>query len=351
MKVMTVVGARPQFIKAAPMSRALRRDHREILVHTGQHFDDSMSAVFFRELDIPAPDVHLGAGGGTHAEQTAKMLVGIERILMSEKPDWLLIYGDTNSTVAGALAAAKVHVPIAHVEAGLRSFNRRMPEEVNRVIADRLSSLLLCPNSMAERNLAAEGISQGVHVVGDVMADVLLDAVARADASQVLDRHCLLPRGYLLATVHRAENADDPARLAAILGAFADIARPILFPVHPRTRKAIAAAGLDLPANIRACEPLGYIDLLRALRDADCVLTDSGGLQKEACWLGIPCVTMREETEWMETVEAGWNQLVGAERARIVAAACAPRPTAVAARPVKAAEACVELLVAAIGRG
>lgn len=351
MKVVTVVGARPQFIKAAPMSRALRRHHREILVHTGQHFDDSMSAVFFRELDIPVPDVHLGAGGGTHAEQTSKMLVGIERILMSERPDWLLIYGDTNSTVAGAMAAAKVNVPIAHVESGLRSFNRRMPEEVNRVIADHLSSLLLCPNSMAVRNLAAEGILQGVHVVGDVMADVLLDAMARVDASKVLDRHCLLPRRYMLATVHRAENADDPARLAAILGAFADIARPILFPVHPRTRKAIAAAGLDLPANIRACDPLGYIDLLRALRDADCVLTDSGGLQKEACWLGTPCVTLREETEWVETVEAGWNQLVGAERAKIVAAACAPRPTSSTAMPVRAAEACVRLLVAAISQG
>lgn len=317
MKVVTVVGARPQFIKAAPMSRALRAAHQEILVHTGQHYDDNMSAVFFRELGIPEPDVHLGAGGGGHAEQTAKMLVGIEQVLLRERPDWLLIYGDTNSTVAGALAAAKVHVPIAHVEAGLRSFNRRMPEEVNRVIADHLSALLLCPSEVSVRNLAAEGITGGVHVVGDVMADALLDAAARADASDVLARHGLKSRGYLLATVHRAENTDDPARLGAILGAFGDIDRTILFPVHPRTRSAIARAGLALPANVRVCDPLGYLDLVRALRDADLVLTDSGGLQKEAYWLAVPCVTLRDETEWVETVETGWNRVVGADRTAI----------------------------------
>lgn len=328
MKIVTVVGARPQFIKAAPMSRALRAEHREILIHTGQHYDDSMSAVFFRELGIPEPDVHLGAGGGSHAEQTARMLPGIERVLLDEKPDWLLIYGDTNSTVAGALAAAKVHVPIAHVEAGLRSFNRRMPEEVNRVVADHLSTLLLCPSDVAVRNLAAEGVTKGVHDVGDVMADALFDAAARADASDVLARHGLTPRGYCLATVHRADNTDDPARLAAILAAFADLARPILFPIHPRTRKAVAAAGLTLPGNVIACDPLGYLDLVRALRDADLTLTDSGGLQKEACWLRVPCVTLRDETEWVETVELGWNRLAGADRQRIVAAiAAAGRPS------------------------
>lgn len=316
-------------------------------MHTGQHYDENMSALFFRELEIPAPDVHLGAGGGTHAEQTAKMLVGIERILASERPDWLLIYGDTNSTVAGALAAAKVHVPIAHVESGLRSFNRRMPEEVNRVVADHLSTLLLCPNATAQRNLAAEGVVQGVHVVGDVMADALLDALARVDCSRVLDRHDLIPRGYLLATVHRAENTDDPVRLRAILGAFADIGRPILFPVHPRTQRAMSGAGLETPDNVRVCQPLGYIDLLRALRDADCVLTDSGGLQKEAFWLGVPCVTLRDETEWVETVETGWNRLAGADRERIVSAVTAHRPSAGADGPVRAADNCVELLVAA----
>ena len=321
MKIVTIVGARPQFIKAAPMSRALRAVHREILVHTGQHYDDNMSAVFFRELGIPEPDVHLGAGGGGHAEQTAKMLTGIETVLLAEKPDWLLIYGDTNSTLAGALAAAKVHVPIAHVEAGLRSFNRRMPEEVNRVVADHLSSLLLCPGEGAAKNLATEGITRGVHVVGDVMADALLEAAARADASDVLARHGLQPRQYLLATVHRADNTDDPVRLAAILGAFADIGRPILFPLHPRTRAAMARHGLALPANVRACDPLGYLDMVRAVRDADLVLTDSGGLQKEAYWLSVPCVTLREQTEWTETVASGWNTLVGADRGRIRAAA------------------------------
>jgi UDP-GlcNAc3NAcA epimerase len=336
MKIVTVVGARPQFIKAAPMSRALRAAHREILIHTGQHYDDDMSAVFFRELGIPDPDVHLGAGGGGHAEQTAKMLTGIERVLLDEKPDWLLIYGDTNSTLAGALAASKVHIPIAHVEAGLRSFNRRMPEEINRVVADHLATLLLCPGDGAARNLANEGITRGVHVVGDVMADALLDAAARADASDVLVRHGLEPRRYLLATVHRADNTDDPVRLSAILGAFADIGRTILFPLHPRTRGAIARAGLALPDNIRACSPLGYLDMVRALRDADLVLTDSGGLQKEACWLGVPCITLREETEWVETVESGWNRLAGADRSLIVAALRAPRPSA---RPIIAADA------------
>ncbi len=320
MNIVTVVGARPQFIKAAPLSRALRAQHREILIHTGQHYDDSMSAVFFRELGLPEPDVHLAAGGGSHAEQTAQMLTGIETVLLAEKPDWLLIYGDTNSTLAGALAAAKLHVPIAHVEAGLRSFNRRMPEEVNRVVADHLATLLLCPSDTAVANLTREGLSNGVHVVGDIMADALHEAAARADASTVLAQHGLQARGYLLATVHRAENTDDPARLAAILAAFRDLDRLILFPIHPRTRKALAAAGLELPPRVRACEPLGHLDLVRALRDADLVLTDSGGLQKEACWLGVPCVTLRDETEWIETVQTGWNQLVGADRTRITSA-------------------------------
>lgn len=317
MKIVTIVGARPQFIKAAPLSRELRKRHREILLHTGQHYDENMSAVFFRDLGIPEPDVHLNAGGGSHGEQTAKILAGIEQVLQNEQPDWVLIYGDTNSTLAGALAAAKLHIPIAHVEAGLRSFNRRMPEEINRVVADHLSSLLLCPSEVAANNLATEGITKGVHVVGDVMADALLAAAARADNSKVLERYKLKPQGYLLATVHRAENTDDPTRLSAILGAFADIARPILFPIHPRTRKVIANAGLNLPANVLACEPLGYLDLVRALRDAEFALTDSGGLQKEAYWLSVPCITLRDETEWVETVEAGWNILAGANRSTI----------------------------------
>lgn len=328
MKLVTVVGARPQFIKAAPLSRVLRKHHKEVLLHTGQHYDDNMSAIFFRDLGIPEPDVHLDAGGGSHAEQTAKMLVGIEQVLQDKKPDCILIYGDTNSTLAGALAAAKTHIPIAHVEAGLRSFNRRMPEELNRVVADHLSSVLLCPSEVAASNLANEGVTTGVHVVGDVMADALLAAAAQADDSSVLDRYRLKPRDYLLATVHRAENTDDPARLSAILNAFTDLARPILFPLHPRTRKVMANAGLNLPANVLACEPLGYLDVVRALRDAEFALTDSGGLQKEAYWLSVPCVTLRDETEWVETVEAGWNILAGANRFAIVQGVAAfNRPT------------------------
>jgi len=331
LKIVTVVGARPQFVKAAPMSRALRPRHHEILVHTGQHYDDNMSASFFRDLDIPEPDIDLGAGSGSHAEQTARMLTGIEQILLSEKPDWLIVYGDTNSTVAGALAAAKVHVPVAHVEAGLRSFNRRMPEEINRVVTDHLSALLLCPSEVAARNLAAEGITSGVEIVGDIMADTLLGAAARADQSEILARHGLEPRAYYLATVHRPENTDAPVRLAAIMSAFADLGRPILFPTHPRTQKALAAQGIEVPGNVRVCDPLGYLDMVRAMRDAAAILTDSGGMQKEAYWLSVPCVTLRDETEWVETIETGWNVLVGADSRRIAeAAAEPPRP---AARP------------------
>lgn len=316
-----MVGARPQFIKAAPVSRAIREKHREYLVHTGQHYDDNMSGVFFRELGIPAPDAHLGAGGGSHASQTAAMLMGIETVLQRERPDWVLVYGDTNSTLAGALAAAKLHIPVAHVEAGLRSFNRRMPEEINRVVADHLSSLMFCPSEVSQRHLADEGIIDGVHVVGDVMADALLSTASLADASEVLERHGLVQGGYLLATIHRAENTDDPDRLGGILRAFGAINRRILLPLHPRTGKAIERSGLVVPPNICLAGPLGYLDLVRALRDADAVMTDSGGLQKEAYWLGTPCITLRGETEWVETVEGGWNRLVGADEERIVFAA------------------------------
>lgn len=318
MKIVSIVGARPQFIKAAPLSRELRKHHTEILLHTGQHYDENMSAVFFDELGIPQPDVHLNAGGGSHGEQTAKMLAGIEKVLQKEKPDWLLIYGDTNSTLAGALAAAKLHVPVAHVEAGLRSFNRYMPEEINRVVADHLSCLLFCPSVLAADNLANEGIAKGVHVVGDVMADALMSAADRAYESTVLKKLKIKSHSYMLATVHRAENTDDPKRLSAILNAFADIGRTILFPIHPRTRKVLANASMALPTNVLACEPLGYLDLVSALRDAAFVLTDSGGLQKEAYWLSVPCITLRDETEWVETVETGWNVLAGANRSRIV---------------------------------
>ncbi len=323
MKIVTVVGARPQFIKAAPVSRRLRQRATEVLVHTGQHYDDNMSAVFFRELDLPEPDYHLGVGSGAHGAQTGQMLARIEEVLLQEKPDWLLIYGDTNSTLAGALAAAKLHIPVAHVEAGLRSFNRRMPEELNRLIADRLSDLLLCPSQTAVDHLAAEGLTAGVHLVGDVMADALDEAVARARSeSTVLDRFGLQAGRYLLTTVHRAENTNDLARLRSILAAFAALNETIIFPVHPRTRAVLEQLdSAPRPPHLRLIDPLGYLDLARLAGSARLILTDSGGLQKEAYWLGVPCVTLRDETEWVETVQTGWNVLTGAETDAIVQAA------------------------------
>lgn len=322
MKVVTIVGARPQFIKAAPVCRELRKAHREVLVHTGQHYDDAMSAVFFRELDIPEPDYNLGVGSGTHGEQTGEMLKRIEAVLLTERPDWVLVYGDTNSTLAGALAAAKLHIPVAHVEAGLRSFNRNMPEEINRVLTDHVSTLLFCPTQTAVDNLAREGITEGVHLVGDVMYEALLWAAERARAqSTILERLGLSEKGYLLATVHRAENTDDPARLQAILDAFRVIDEPIVFPVHPRTQARLSVLGFDLNVpHLQLIPPVGYLDMVRLEQAARAILTDSGGIQKEAYWLGVPCITLRDETEWVETVTAGANVLVGADTARIVAA-------------------------------
>jgi UDP-GlcNAc3NAcA epimerase len=322
MKIVSVVGARPQFVKAAAVSRRLRERHEEILVHTGQHYDYEMSGIFFDGLDIPAPDVNLAVGSGSHAAQTGGMLVGIEKVLRVERPHWLLIYGDTNSTLAGALSASKLGVRVAHVEAGLRSFNRSMPEEVNRVIADHLSTLLLCPSDTAVRNLKAEGISQGVHLVGDVMLDVLTWARQQIAAKPrtVLNRLGLTERGFFLATVHRSENTDDAARLAGILSGFNALDEPIVFPVHPRARKALSSTDCELRPHIQLIDPVGYLDMVALTSSARMVLTDSGGLQKEAYWLGTPCVTLRDETEWVETVQAQWNVLVGSDAGRIVAA-------------------------------
>jgi UDP-GlcNAc3NAcA epimerase len=318
LRIVSVIGARPQFIKAAMVSRALRRRHIEVLVHTGQHYDANMSAIFFNELDIPAPDVNLEVGSGPHGEQTGAMLAGIEQVLLRERPVWVLVYGDTNSTLAGALAAAKLGIPVAHVEAGLRSFNRAMPEEINRVVADHLSTALFCPSQTAVDNLAGEGITRGVHLVGDVMADALAFAVERAQSrSTILARLGIADRGYLLVTVHRAENTDDPSRLGRILAALDALQEPVFFPVHPRTRKAIEALGHRPAPHVRLLEPLGYLDMVRLEQSARMILTDSGGVQKEAYWLGVPCLTLRHETEWVETVQAGWNILVGAEIDRI----------------------------------
>jgi len=328
LKVVTVVGARPQFIKAAAVSRAIRNDAgvqvREVIVHTGQHFDDNMSQVFFDELEIPAPDYSLAVSGGGHGEMTGRMLEGVERVLMSERPDWVLVYGDTNSTLAGALAAVKLHIPVAHVEAGLRSFNRRMPEEINRIVADRISTLLFCPTKTAVRHLQSEGITEGVHQCGDVMFDVSLFYRERArDRSCVLRSLGVEGRRFALATCHRAENADDPARLSAIVSALHDISleMPVVLPLHPRTKGRISEFGLsDRLANVRLVEPQPFLDMIALEQAAAVILTDSGGVQKEAFFFGVPCVTLRDETEWVETVEAGVNVLAGADRSRIVSA-------------------------------
>ena len=331
MHILTIVGARPQFIKAAAVSRAIRRHNaasggapiQEVLVHTGQHYDENMSQVFFDELNIPHPDYNLGVGSLSHGAQTGRMLEAIEQVLLVEKPDCVLVYGDTNSTLAGALAAAKLHIPVAHVEAGLRSFNRRMPEEINRVLTDHVSRLLFCPTETAVRNLAAEGIGSGVHQVGDVMCDALRHNKELAENRiDVLSQFGVQPKQYLLATVHWPSNTDDEARLAAILRAFRQIGDPILWPLHPRTRKALAANdALLVPDSVRMLDPVSYLEMLQLEANARCILTDSGGIQKEAYLLGVPCVTLRDDTEWVETVDAGWNKLVGADTELIVAAA------------------------------
>jgi UDP-GlcNAc3NAcA epimerase len=327
--VLTVVGARPQFVKAAAVSRCLRVRHREVLVHTGQHYDEEMSDVFFRELELPHPDEHLGVGSGTHAEQTAKMLIGIEAVMTRVRPDLALVYGDTNSTLAGALAAAKLAVPIAHVEAGMRSFNRRMPEEINRVLTDKMSSLLFCSSESAAGNLRAEGITAGVHMVGDVMADVLRTAMSNGHwQSSIAGTLGLEARRYVLATIHRAANTDDPNRLESLIAALGRTPDAVVLPLHPRTRKSLAAGGIETPSNVRMIDPVGYGDMTALIASARVVVTDSGGVQKEAYWLAVPCVTLRDETEWIETVETGWNQLVSADADRVAdAIAGAGRPS------------------------
>lgn len=313
MKILTIVGARPQFIKAAPVSRVIHStpDLAEVMVHTGQHFDAEMSDVFFQELDIPAPAYHLGINGGGHGEMTGRMLAGLEPIMQSEQPDVVLVYGDTNSTLAGALAAAKLHFPVAHVEAGLRSFNRRMPEEINRVIADHLSTWLFCPTRAAIENLAKEGVSRSVYHVGDVMFDATLhirDLARRR--SRILDELQLKDGAYALATVHRAENTDEPARLREVVNWLQERAndRPVILPLHPRTRICAEANKIDFE-GLLVCKPVGYLDMARLLYGAVAVYTDSGGVQKEAYFYRKPCVTLREETEWVETIACGWNRL------------------------------------------
>lgn len=324
MKILTILGARPQFIKSAPVSKALRVSNcTEFLVHTGQHYDYAMSQIFFDEMRIPQPNINLAIGSGLHGQQTGQMLIGIEKILLEQKPDWVLVYGDTNSTLAGALAAVKLQIPVAHVEAGLRSFNRSMPEEHNRVLTDHCSTLLFCPTANAVDLLANEGIKQGVHLVGDTMYDAILQfkEIARK-RSTILQTLTLEPKQYYLATIHRPYNTDVPTNLGEILTAFTQLDYPVVFPVHPRTRQKIAELGINLPellsSNLRLIDPIGYLDMLMLEENAYKILTDSGGIQKEAYFLGVPCITLRPETEWLETVETGWNTLVAIEAEQIV---------------------------------
>jgi UDP-GlcNAc3NAcA epimerase len=323
------VGARPQFIKCAPVSREIREEHKEILVHTGQHYDPEMSDVFFEELQIPRPDYNLDVGSGSHGKQTGEILEKVEDVLIREKPDLVLVYGDTNSTLAGALASVKLHIPVVHVEAGLRSFDRTMPEEINRILTDHISDLLFCPTKTAVNNLRNEGIIKGVHLVGDVMADALeFNMKIAEERSHVLDRLGVAPKQYLVLTVHRPSNTDSRVHMETIIGALGDSRIPVVFPVHPRTRKYLEDYGMweRLPANFMVTEPLGYLDMIRSMGSAKKIVTDSGGIQKEAYMLGVPCVTLRENTEWVETLHGGWNNLVGADREKILTALNKPLP-------------------------
>ncbi len=336
MKIVTVVGARPQFIKAAAVSRAIQKSKKTVeekWVHTGQHYDYRMDRVFFEELEIPEPHYHLGVGSGSHGRQTGVMLERIETVLQKERPEVVLVYGDTNSTLAGALAASKLNIPIAHVEAGLRSYNRRMPEEINRLLTDHLSTFLFCPTAQAVKNLSREGIQNGkekiVENVGDVMYDSILyySKIAEEKSTILKDLGFFTPNSklrtpsYYLATLHRAENTDDPIKLKSILKALNLIAKevPVILPLHPRTKKMIALHHLSGEANyIRIIDPISYLNMLALERNAKAILTDSGGVQKEAYWFRVPCITLREETEWVETVRSGWNVLVGSNTRKVI---------------------------------
>jgi UDP-GlcNAc3NAcA epimerase len=328
MRFASIVGARPQFIKVAAVSEILRQQHEELLIHTGQHYDYALSAQFFEELAIPAPDYHLECGSGTRGAQTARMLESIEQVLLKERIDWVIVYGDTNSTLAGALAAAKLHIPVAHIEAGLRSFNRTMPEEINRIVTDHLSDRLFCPTETARDQLSREGITQDVDVVGDVMYDALLRVQPRLDdrINTLLPRLRINGQAYVLATVHRAANTDNRAAMEAIAYTLNRIEMPVIFPVHPRTRACLQRYNFQWKKHVQLIEPVGYLDMLALERCAYRILTDSGGVQKEAFFLGVPCITLRDETEWVETVQTGWNTLAGTDEGSILKAIAQPKP-------------------------
>ena len=320
MKIASIIGTRPNFIKAALVSSEVRKEFKEVLIHTGQHYDYEMDKIFFDELNIPTPDYHLGVGSGSHSYQTGEMLKRIEEVLIKEEPDIVLVYGDTNSTLAGALAAVKLHIKVGHVEAGLRSFDRRMPEEINRILTDHCSDLLFCPTKTAVENLKREGITRGVYLTGDVMVDTLKENINIAEKkSKVLKKLDLQRKSYYLATVHRAENTDNFNRLKNIVDAFCKIEN-LVFPCHPRTERSLKKFGLwdMLQSTVNIIKPVGYLDMLVLEKNAYKILTDSGGVQKEAYILKVPCVTLRENTEWVETVEDGWNVLIGADREMII---------------------------------
>ncbi len=319
MKILTVIGARPQFIKAAAVSNVLRKSFTEIIVHTGQHYDPNMSDVFFEELSIPKPNFHLEIGSGNHGSQTGAMLIEIEKVILSEKPDFVLVYGDTNSTLAGALAASKLLIPVIHVEAGLRSFNKAMPEEQNRIATDHLSDILFVPTQTAINNLKNEGITSGVVNIGDVMYDAILHFTPIAkQKSRILEKLKLESNTYSLCTIHRAENTNDINRLKNICEALNESGKTIVLPLHPRTLKYLGEYGIHLSDRIKVIDPVGYLDMLQLEFNASKIITDSGGVQKEAYFMHKPCITMRDQTEWIETVEAGWNVIVGADKNKIV---------------------------------
>ena len=321
MKIVSVVGARPEFIQATPVSRALREHHQEVLVHTGQHYDYLMCQVFLDELGTPSPDYNLEVGSSSHARQTAEILMRLEEVLIKEHPDLVMVRGDTNSTLGGALAASKLHIPVAHIEAGERSFDRRMPEEVNRIVVDWLANLHFCASRLAVQRLATEGITNSAKWVGDVMLDAMLQNLPLARRkSSVLSRLDLAPGNYALVTVHRADTTTNPFRLGGIVEALNSVSETIVFPMHPRVKEALARVDAQLATHIRAIDPVGYFDMLMLEENARLIATDSGGVQREAYFLGIPCLTLRDQTEWVETTEVGWNKVVGTDPERIISA-------------------------------
>lgn len=347
MRILSVVGARPQFVKLAPIATALHGKAEHLIAHTGQHYDELMSDVFFQDLGIPAPDFNLAVGSGPHGRQTGAMLAGLEEVLEQARPDWVLVYGDTNSTLAAAVAAVKMHIPVAHLEAGLRSFNRRMPEEHNRVLTDHAADLLLAPTEVAMAHLATEGLADRSVLVGDVMTDVLYLTRDAVNAKQEPLPDGLVTGGYYVSTIHRPDNTDDAGRLAAIVGQLSELDKPVLLLAHPRLRALAGEHGISLDqGSLRSIAPLAYPQLINAVQNSAGVVTDSGGLQKEAFLLRVPCTTVRPETEWVETVELGWNTLVSADLSKLGAAVSRPAPAATDAAPYGSGEAAHQVVAA-----